>query len=87
MKPTVYSVHAYRFGDRELRSYPVGVFPKKHAAIKAAEDEETYRGGKYGCEVTEWVLGVGSQAGNDQAAKAIREPPATPGFHPSVKAR
>ena len=80
MKPTVYTVHAYRYGDRELHSYPIGVFPKKHAAIKAAEVEEAYRGGKYGCEVVEWVLGVGAQGRNDSAGKVIRDPSVTPGF-------
>ena len=80
MKPTVYTVHAYRYGDRKQHSYPIGVFPKKHAAIKAAEEEEAYRGGKYGCEVVESVLGVGSHAGNINAAKVVREAPVTPGF-------
>ncbi len=55
MKNTIYTVHAYRWGDREMHSYPVGVYSKKHAALKAAEAEEDYRGGKYECEVLEWV--------------------------------
>lgn len=80
MKPTVYTVHAYRYGDRERHSYPIGVFPKKHGAIKAAEEEEAYRGGKYGCEVVEWTLGVGAHGQNDPAGKVIREPSVTPGF-------
>ena len=50
-----YTVHAYRWGDRELHSYLVGVYTKKHAAIKAADDLCTYRGGKYECEVIEWI--------------------------------
>lgn len=56
MKPTVYTVHAYRWGDRENHSYLVGVYSKKHAAMKAGERETEYRGGKYECEVIEWQL-------------------------------
>lgn len=57
MKQIVYTVHAYRWGDRELHSYIVGVYAKKHAAIKAADHETEYRGGKYECEIIEWELG------------------------------
>lgn len=56
MKPTLYTVQAYRWGDRECHSYTVGVFSKKHAALKEAKAETDYRGGKYECEVLEWVL-------------------------------
>ena len=55
MKPTYYTVHAYRWGDREMHSYSVGLYSKKHAALKAAESEEEWRGGKYECEVIEWI--------------------------------
>lgn len=53
MKPTVYTVHAYRWGDRDCHSYSVGVYSKKHAALKAAQTESDYRGSKYECEVLE----------------------------------
>lgn len=53
-KKNIYTVHAYRFGDRECHSYPVGVHTKKHIALKTAEAEEQWRGGKYECEVIEW---------------------------------
>ena len=57
MKSKVYTVHAYRYGNREAHSYGVGVFNKKHGALKAAEVEEEHRGGgKYICEVIEWEL-------------------------------
>ncbi len=59
MKPEVYTVHAHRWGNRDNHSYIVGVYPDKEQAIKAAEDEEQHRGGKYSCEVTEWSLGIG----------------------------
>lgn len=52
----IYTVTAYRWGDREKHSYIVGVYNQKDAALKAAEFEEDYRGGKYGCEVLEWDL-------------------------------
>ncbi len=56
MKNKVYTVHAYRWGDRELHSYSVGVFSKKSKALREAEEHRTYRGGKYECEVIEWVV-------------------------------
>lgn len=59
MKPIVYTVHAYRWGDRDNHSYTVGVYSKKHAAMKAAESERDWRGGKYECEVLEWTLDRG----------------------------
>jgi len=55
MKNLIYTVHAYRYGDRELHSYSVGVYSKKHAALKCADAENKYRGGKYECEVIEWM--------------------------------
>ena len=51
----VYTVHAYRWGDRECHSYTVGVYTKEHAALKAAEEVKEHRGGKYECEVLEIV--------------------------------
>jgi len=65
MKPTVYTVHAYRHGDRDCHSYSVGVYSKKHAALKAAQTESDYRGGKYECEVLEWALDSGIEGGHD----------------------
>ena len=59
MRPKVYVVTAYRWGDRAYLSYVVGVFQKKLAAIKRTEEEEEYRGGKYRCEVLEWVIDSG----------------------------
>ncbi len=72
MRPDVYTVHAHRWGKRDNHSYIVGVYPKKAAAIKAAEAEEEYRGGKYACEVLEWSLGVGREANHDVEPKVIR---------------
>jgi len=76
MKPTIYTVHAYRWGDRENHSYSVGVYGKKHAALKAAETEEDYRGGKYECEVLEWTLDSGVAGNHDNAAKVVKALPA-----------
>lgn len=55
-KNKVYSVSAYRFGDRKAHSYQVGVFSKKMKAFKCADEHREYRGGKYECEVIEWTL-------------------------------
>ena len=52
-KQNYYVVTAYRFGERSGHSYHVGLFDRKHAAIKAAEKEEDLRGGKYKCRVIE----------------------------------
>ena len=58
-KPKFYTVHAYRFGDRERHSYSVGVYNKKSKALKGADIEEEYRGGKYLCEVLECNINEG----------------------------
>lgn len=57
MEQLIYTVHAYRWGDRECHSYSVGVCTEKDQALVLAEHEEDYRGGKYKCEVLEWTLG------------------------------
>ena len=78
MKQTVYTVHAYRWGDRERHSYTVGVYSKKHAALKAAETEEEWRGGKYRCEVLEWTLDQGSEVSSKHHHKTILALPDEP---------
>ncbi len=55
-KNKVYIVHAHRFGDRECHSYHVGLFSKKLKAMKAAQAERQYRGGKYECEILETTI-------------------------------
>lgn len=76
MKNRIYTVRACRWGDTETHSYIVGVYPKKHAAQKAAEIEEDYRGGKYECEVLEWELGRGIEGRSlDSAYKVIKPLP------------
>ena len=75
MKPTVYTVHAYRWGDRECHSYSVGVYSKKHAALTAAQTEWDYRGGKYECEVLEWALDRGMEGGRDTRPKIVQALP------------
>lgn len=75
-EPTVYTVHAYRWGEPDNHSYIVGVYPKKHAALKAADTEEEYRGGnKYACEVLEWALGAGIEGDANPPAKVIKPLP------------
>ncbi len=51
MEKYVFCVTAYRFGNKESHSYVVGVYEKEKEAIKFAEEERKYRGGKYECEV------------------------------------
>ena len=58
-KQKVYTVNARRFGSNEAHSYLIGVYPKKHQAQNAARVEEEWRGGKYECEIIEWLLGEG----------------------------
>ncbi len=74
MSKIVYTVHAYRWGDRERHSYSVGVYSKKHAALKAAQTESDYRGGKYECEVLEWTLDCGTE-GSDTKPNTIQALP------------
>lgn len=54
MRSRIYTIHAYRYGDRELHSYSVGVSSKRAKALTMADEEKTQRGGKYECEVIEW---------------------------------
>lgn len=65
-KSFTYSVTMYRFGERKNDSYILGVYDKKHQAIKECEAEEEYRGQKYMGEVIEHVTGTKEQ-------KVIRE--------------
>ena len=51
MKP-IYVVHAMRWGDCEKHGYIVLATNNLDEAIKAANDCEIGRGGKYGCEVS-----------------------------------
>lgn len=53
----IYVVHAFRWGDRESHSYIAGVYRKKNAALTKAHDEREHRGGKYICEVREFIPG------------------------------
>lgn len=75
MKQSVYTVHAYRWGNRENHSYIVGVYSKKHAALMAANTEEDFRGGKYVCEVLEWQMDSGQESGNDNERKLVKPLP------------
>lgn len=48
-----YVVTAYRWGHRDNHSYVVACVPEFEKAVKLAESHVDYRGGKYGCEVTD----------------------------------
>lgn len=71
---SVYVVNALRWGQRGNHSYLVGVYSKKHAANQAAEAEENYRGGKYGCEVVEIPMDSGISGGEQDRSKVVRSP-------------
>ena len=47
----IYSVTAYRNGNRQAHSYPVGVFSTTEAAKACADTETDDRAGKYACFV------------------------------------
>jgi hypothetical protein len=72
-KSKVYVVHAYRWGNRENHNYPVGVYSTEALALKAATDEESHRGGKYACEVYEWVMDEGVAGRSEQGWKTVRD--------------
>ena len=70
-KYLVFVAQAYRFGESDGHSYVVGGYPKKYAAIKAAEEEEDFRGHKYGVAVNQVPLGTSI---HDGTHKQIRKP-------------
>ena len=53
----IYVVHAKKWGDAEKHGYIVTATLNKADALNAAEIEEQYRGGKYGCEVLSFNCG------------------------------
>jgi hypothetical protein len=69
-----YTVNAYRWGDRELHSYSVGVYTNKQAALQAAESEAEWRGGKYECEVLEWIPDSKNEDGSSGMPHKIIQP-------------
>ena len=73
MKQIVYTVQAYRFGDKNAHSYIVGVYSKKHAAIKEAEREQSFRGNKYSCEVRELTMDVDTWTNEPKVIKEVED--------------
>jgi hypothetical protein len=49
-------VEALRFGSRENHSYVVGVYNTRTLASEVARAEECWRGGKYICYVSEFIV-------------------------------
>jgi len=58
MTTRIYTVHAYRWGDRECHSYTVGVYTMRTKALASAKREKEQRGGKYECEVLSFIPDV-----------------------------
>jgi hypothetical protein len=63
MEGKIYIVTAYKFGERNNHSYNLGVFNKKNAAQKAADEHCDYRGRKYSCQVEQCELNTFSNSG------------------------
>jgi hypothetical protein len=58
----IYTIVAYRWGDKECHSYSVGVSTNLVEALEIAKQEEINRGGKkYICEVIQWTKAVGEK--------------------------
>jgi len=53
---SVYVVTMYYFADRNGPSYVLGVYTTIEDAINKGLEEEDYRGGKFTCEVLEFIL-------------------------------
>lgn len=66
-----YLVTAYRWGEREAHSYFVGMYDKKHRAIKNAEAEADLRGGKYSCLVEEISMNTDTSLKVSSKCKSI----------------
>ena len=71
----VYTVIAYRWGDREKHSYPVGVYSSESVARVAADAEGEWRGGKYCCEILEWTVDQGREADSTDKPRVVRALP------------
>jgi hypothetical protein len=83
MKP-VYTVIMYRWGDRELHSYLLGVFTTKTKAMKAGEFEQAFRGGnKYYPEILEVPLDTTTRI--DTNFKVVMELKQNPYFIQKVR--
>lgn len=54
----VYAIHATRWGSDENHSYILAIFKEREKAIELAEKHEQERGGKYGCAVIAFRLGI-----------------------------
>lgn len=52
----VYVTTMYRFGNRDLHSYVLGVWSTRELAEAHGNNETVWRGGKYKPEVTEWTI-------------------------------
>ena len=74
-KKEVYTVVAYRFGDKERHSYIVGIFLNADDALQEALKEEEFRGGKYECEIYKIPLNTPMKM---EGWETIKDVPPTP---------
>lgn len=73
MKQIVYTVQAYRFGDKNAHNYIVGVYNEKALAIKEAVFEQQVMNNKYSCEVAELTMNVNTWDERQMGANIIKE--------------
>ena len=55
-KNKVFIVTIHRWGDEDSHSYIKYVGSLKRLAIKAGDEEKSWRGGKYEYEITEFIV-------------------------------
>ena len=53
---SVFVTTMYRYGNRELHSYVLGVWSTLEIAMQAGETEALRRGGNYEPQITEWEV-------------------------------
>lgn len=73
VETVIYIVTAYRWGSRENHSYVVGCFNDLELAIKCADGQAIYRGGKYKCVVEESVMNKYVEDPADALAEHVKD--------------
>lgn len=69
----IYIIEALRWGNRENHSYVVGCCSTPEKAKEIKDREEEYRGGKYECEIREYILDETHEEKSDRQDKIIKE--------------
>lgn len=69
----IFVVEALRWGSRENHSYVAGCCSTIEKAEEIKDKEEQYRGGKYECEIREYILDETHEEKSDRQDKIIKE--------------